>query len=107
MEAPQSVHHYKRCVCIYQGALLSTVLRYLNKAVSLQIYKKCNLQHASAKLATCATHIEGHWVGPRVLLHALHHYSLRVKIILADFNLEVSTPTTKPLAIQYLANTPS
>ena len=34
--------------------------------------------------------------GPRVLLHALHHYALQAKIILADFNLAVSTPTAKP-----------
>ena len=33
--------------------------------------------------------------GPRVLLHALHHYALQAKI-LVDFNLAVSTPTAKP-----------
>ena len=33
-------------------------------------------------------------MGPRALLHALHHYALH-KIILADFNLAVSTPTAK------------
>ena len=31
----------------------------------------------------------------RELLHALCHYALRVKIILADFNLAVSSPTAK------------
>ena len=30
-------------------------------------------------------------MGPRVLLRALHHYALLAKIILADFNLAVST----------------
>ena len=30
--------------------------------------------------------------GPRVLLHALHHYELWLKIILADFNLGVLNP---------------
>ena len=34
-------------------------------------------------------------MGPRALLHALHHYASQ-KIILADFNLAVSTPTAKP-----------
>ena len=33
-------------------------------------------------------------MGPKTLLHALHH-ALWVKIILADFNLAVSTPTAK------------
>ena len=33
--------------------------------------------------------------GPR-LLHALCHYMLQAEIILADFNLGVSNPTTKP-----------
>ena len=35
---------------------------------------------------------------PRALRHALHHYVLRAwaKIILADFNLVVSTETAKP-----------
>ena len=44
----------------------------------------------------CTACIEGRRAGPRALLHALHHYALRVKIILADFNLAVSTPTAKP-----------
>ena len=30
-------------------------------------------------------------VGPRVLLHSLHHYALWAKIMLAEFNLAVST----------------
>ena len=34
--------------------------------------------------------------GARALLHALRHYALWVKIILADFNLAVSTLTAKP-----------
>ena len=33
---------------------------------------------------------------PRALLHALRHYALQAKIILADFNLVVSTQTAKP-----------
>ena len=43
--APRSILcHYKYCECgeerVYQGALPSSHLRYFNKAVSLQIYKK-------------------------------------------------------------------
>ena len=38
--------------------------------------------------------VERRRVGPRALLHALHHYPLQ-KIILADFNLAVSTLTAK------------
>ena len=41
--------------------------------------------------------VERHWTGPRVLLHALHHYAFLMKIlmILAGFNLAVSTLTAK------------
>ena len=47
-------------VCVYQGALPFSRLRYLNKAVSSQIYKKCNWQRASAELATwTARHYAG------------------------------------------------
>ena len=92
--APRSVlHHHKHCTCVYQRMLPISHLRYLNKAVSLQIYKKCNWQHASAELATWKTHVEGCQAGPRALLHALRHYTLRATIIL---NLAVSTPTAKP-----------
>ena len=66
-------------------------LRYLNKAVSLQIYKKYNWQCASAMLATCTARIKGWWVGPRALLHCV----FQAKIILADFNLAALTPTAK------------
>ena len=34
-------------------------------------------------------------MGPRVLVHALRHYMLQAKIMLADFNLAVSTQTAK------------
>ena len=47
-------------------ALPSSRLRYLNKAVSSQIYKKYDWQHQA---------------GLRALLHALCHYTLRVKIM--------------------------
>ena len=46
-------------------------------------------------LAICTARVEGRRVEPRVLLHALCHYALRVKIILADFSLAVSTPIAK------------
>ena len=91
-------------MCAYQGALPSSRLRYLNKAVSLQIYKKYNWQRASAELATCTACVEGHRAGPRALLHALRHYGLQVKIILADFNqprAKFNSPSNFP-AIQYL-----
>ena len=69
--------------------------------MSLQIYKeyKYNWQHASSELAIHVriARIEGCWAGLRAVLHALRHYALRAKIILADFNSAVSTPTAKPL----------
>ena len=80
---------------IARMAFLSSHLRYLNKAVSSQIYKKYNWQQASAELAICTARVEEHHAGSRALLHALRHYALRVKIMLADFNLAVSTLTTK------------
>ena len=80
---------------VYLGVLLSFRLKCLNKAGSSQIYKKYKCQNAGAELAICTAHVEGLGVGPRVLLHALHYYTLRAKIIVADFNLAVSTPTAK------------
>ena len=41
--------------------------------MSSQIYKKYKWQHAIATLAIYTAFIEGRQVGPRVLLHALHH----------------------------------
>ena len=70
---------HKHCEYIYQGALPSSCLRYLSKALSLQLYKKYDWQHASAELAICTAHVEGCRAGLRALLHAL-----RAKIILAD-----------------------
>ena len=94
--APRSIlpYHEHLHVC-YLGVLLSFRLKCLNKAGSSQIYKKYKCQNADAELAICTAHVEGLGAGPRVLLHALHHYTLRAKIIAADFNLAVSTPTTK------------
>ena len=92
--APHSVlHHHKHCAW---RVLLSAHLRYLNNAMSSQIYKKYNWQCANVELAICTACIEGRWAGPRVILHALLHDVLRSKIVVADFNLAVSTPTTKP-----------
>ena len=53
-------------------------------------------QRASVELAISTACVEGCRGRPRVLLHALRHYALRAKIILADFNLAVSTLTAKP-----------
>ena len=90
--APHSVsHHYKHCEHVYQGVLPSSRLRYLNKTVSSQIYKKYNWQ--------CVSRVEGHragWGQERYSMYVLRHYALQAKIILADFNLAVSTLTTKP-----------
>ena len=68
------------------GALPPSRLKYFNKAVNLQIYKKQCMWCAGAKLAVCTAHIEGHQARPRALLHALRHYALRAKIVLVDFN---------------------
>ena len=86
MVAPRSVlRHYKHCKRAYQGVLPSSRLRYFIKAVSSQIYQKCNWWRASDELAICTARVERCRAGPRALLHALHHYPLRVKIILVDF----------------------
>ena len=74
---------------MHLSASIAVLLRYMN--VGSQIYQKYNWQLASTKLAICTVRLEGHRAGPRFPLHALHHYVLRVKIILADFNLVVST----------------
>ena len=42
---------YKHLMCVYRAALPSFCLRYLNKAMSSQIYKKYNWQRASTVLA--------------------------------------------------------
>ena len=92
--APLSVLcHHQYYVRGYQGALSSSWLRYLNKAVSLQIRKKYNWQCASTVLVICTAHVDGCPAVLRVLLHALHQYALRAKIVLADFILVVSTLT--------------
>ena len=47
------------CVCVSGSiAVLLLQVTYLNKAVSLHIYKKLNWQHAGAELATCTAHLE-------------------------------------------------
>ena len=53
------------------------------------------LCHMWCYIAICTAHVEGRQAGPRALLHALHHYSLQAKTILADLNLAVTTPTAK------------
>ena len=61
----------KHCKRVYQGVLPSSCLRYLNKAVSLQIYKKCNWQHVNDELAIRTACEKGCWTGPRALQHVL------------------------------------
>ena len=65
------IHHYKHCECVYQGALPSSCLRYLNKAVSSQIYKKYNWQHVNDELAIRTACEKGRRTGPRALQHVL------------------------------------
>ena len=65
------IRHYKHCECVYQGALPSSCLRYLNKAVSSQIYKKYNWQHVNDELAIRTACEKGRRAGPRALQHVL------------------------------------
>ena len=59
------------------------------------LHKKYNWQCASTELAICTARVEAPgMVEPRALLHALCHYALQAKIILADFNLAISTQTS-------------
>ena len=82
--------------CVYVSGSVAcrpwSHLKDLNKAVSLQIYKKCNWQCACTELAICTACVEEHWARPRVQLQTLRHLA---KIILADFNLPVSILTAK------------
>ena len=70
--------HYKHCERVYQEALPSSCLRYLNKAVSSQIYKKYNWQHVNNELAIRTACKKGRRTGPRVLQHVLS-YALRAR----------------------------
>ena len=96
--------HHEHCTRVYLdgiGVLPSSCLKYLNKAVSWKKYKKCNWYIIGSVLAPSQLYIQlaqrsAYMAGPRVLLHALHHYALQAKIILVNFNLAVSTPTAKP-----------
>ena len=65
------IHHYKHCERVYQGALPSSCLRYLNKAVSSHIYKKYNWQHVNDELAIRTACEKGRRTGPRALQHVL------------------------------------
>ena len=83
--------HHEHCMHVYQGTLSSCCLKYLNKAMILQIYSY-NWQRAGA---SCIYSSRWHQAGPRVLLHALHLYTL-CENNLVDFNLAVSTLTAEP-----------
>ena len=65
------IRHCKHCKCVYQGALPSSCLSYLNKAVSSQIYKKDNWQRVSDELAICTACEKERRTGPRALQHVL------------------------------------
>ena len=63
MVVPHSVlRHHEHCACVYQEMWPSSCLKYLNKVMSLQIYKKqiYNWQYASAELAIHTAHVEEH-----------------------------------------------
>ena len=62
--------------------------------MSSQIYKKYNWPHASAELAICTARVEvlGTAKSTTACITSLHVVG---EIILADFNLAVSTQTTK------------
>ena len=91
------LRHHKLCACIHQIALLFSHLRHLNNAVSSQIYKKYNWQCATVELATYM-----HRSCRGVLGRAKSATACITSLCavgenkLADFNLAVSTPTTKP-----------
>ena len=63
----------------------------------------------ATELAICTARIEAPgWVEPRALLHALCHYALQTEIILADFNLVVSTQTSyQAIKFNSLSNFPA
>ena len=65
------IRHYEHCERVYQGALPSSCLRYLNKSVSSQIYKKYNWQHVNDELAIRTACEKGRRTGPRALQHVL------------------------------------
>ena len=87
------LHHHEHCACVYEGVLPSSRLKYLNKAMGLQIYKKYNWHCGGAELATAC--IEGRRAGLRVLLHTLCHYVLWAKYYWWIFNLAVATRPAK------------
>ena len=70
------IRYYKQCERVYQGALPSSCLRYLNKAVSSQINKKFNCQHVNGELAIRTPCEKGRRTGPRALQHS---YALRAR----------------------------
>ena len=63
--------HPKHFMRIYQGTLLSSRLKYMNKAITLQMYETYNWQHAGATQAICTVCVEGRRVGSGELLCAL------------------------------------
>ena len=90
------IRHYKHCERVYQGVLPSFCLRYLNKAVGSQIYKKYNWQHVNDELAIRTAREKGAGRGQeRYSMYYVLRIAGAANIILADFNLAVSTPTAK------------
>ena len=62
------------CLSGSVAALSFEVLELSREFADLQEY---NWQHVALSLLyICTARVEGRWVEPRVLLHALHHYTL-------------------------------
>ena len=72
------------CLSGTVAILLLEVLELSCEFADLQ----CTRNITNSVLTICTARVVGCWVEPRALLHALrtlHHYTLRTKIILADF----------------------
>ena len=83
------------CARVLSGSVAVLVFEILKQSCEFS-RSKIDSVLAPSYIATCTAHIERCRARPRVLLHALHHYVLRAKIILVDFNLSVSTLAANP-----------
>ena len=74
------------CLSGTVAILLLEVLELSREFADLRCAR--NITNSVVTTCICTARIEGGWVEPRALLHALHalhHYTLQTKIILADF----------------------
>ena len=77
--ALRSVICHSHCERVYQRALPSSCLRYLNKAVSSQIYKKYNWQHVNNELAIRTACEKGAPDGAKSATACIMSYALRAQ----------------------------